>query len=261
MRTILILLVLVAAIAAALVFVGVRPMSAPAPAEGQLPPETTAPGPSQTTPTATPVLVQIDRTMARTPANGGSAVVLFTEDPAIEERNLVTCINLWNTLDSATTSEIQVGLRRAADGAVEALRPTYWPTTSIVRAAEPACESLMAAYDYARARTIRAKYGLTSEGPYLVVARTDEQAAATINLTGKSDREIADLIAYFRDGFAYQADIWDPARMAPERKTATLAIFFGPRFRESLTNALSLVSSPAARAGCSLGDLADAPCS
>lgn len=206
----------------------------------------------------TPVVAQIDRTMARTPANGGSAVVLFTPGPA--DRNLVTCVNIWGMLDSATASEIQIGLRKAEDGTVEALRPLYWLTTAVDPSPEPQCETLMASYDYARAETVRRKQGLSGEGPHLVVSRDDERTAAVIDLTGRSDREIADLVRYFRDGFAYRNDIWDPALAAPDQRRSALSGFFGARFRETFVTSVSLVLNPAARAGCALGDLADAPC-
>lgn len=209
---------------------------------------------------ATPVIVEVDRTLARTPANGGSAVVLFSEGAGNSYRNLVTCLNVWNLMDTATTQEVRVGLRKADDGTVEALRPLYWMNRTGAPANEQSCEERMARYDYVRARTIRDKYGLTGAGPYFVVARTDERAAAVIDLAGRNDREVAELVRYFRDGFAFQSDIWDPARNTPEKKRALLATFFGPRFREAFVVALGFLTDPVARAGCRLGDLKDAPC-
>ena len=209
---------------------------------------------------ATPVIVEIDRTQERRPANGGSSVVLFSEGAANAYRNTVTCVNVWNLMDTATTQEVRVGVRKADDGTVEALRPLYWLNKAATPAGEHPCSQRMANYDFTRAKTIRDKYRLTGAGPYFVVARTDEQAAAIIDLAGKSDREVADLVRYFRDGFAFQNDIWDPARSEPARKRALLATFFGARFRESLVASLGFISSPAARAGCRLGDLTDAPC-
>ena len=73
-------------------------------------------------------------------------------------------------------------------------------------------------------------------------------------------REVSDLVRYFRDGFAFQNDIWDPARADATKKRALLVSFLGARFRETLLASLGFVT-PVARAGCSLGDLRDAPCS
>lgn len=209
---------------------------------------------------ATPVIVEIDRTQERRPANGGSSVVLFSDGAANANRNLVTCVNVWNLMDTATTQEIRVGIRKADDGTVEALRPLYWLNRTATPPAERDCSERLANYDFVRAKTIRDKYRLTNAGPYFVVARSDEQAAAIIDLTGRSDREIADMVHYFRDGFAFQNDIWDPARSEPAQKRALLSAFFGSRFRESLVASLGFIANPAARAGCRLGDLKDAPC-
>lgn len=209
---------------------------------------------------ATPVIVEINRDQARNPANGGSSVVLFSDGAANTYRNTVTCLNIWNLMDTATTSEVRVGLRKAEDGTVEALRPMYWLNRTPTTTAEPACADRLARYDYTRAKTIKDKYGLTGQGPYFLVARTDEKMAALIDLSGRSDREVADLVRYFRDGFAFQNDIWDPTRADPAKKRENLVAFFGTRFRESLVATLGFISQPTARAGCRLGDLKDAPC-
>ncbi len=235
--------------------------SAPRANEIQAPPQPrSAPVTRSLRVTATPVIVEIDRTQERRPANGGSSVVLFSEGAANSYRNTVTCVNIWNLMDTATTQEIRVGVRKADDGTVEALRPLYWLNKAATPAAERSCGERMANYDFTRAKTIRDKYRLTNAGPYFVVARTDEQVAAIIDLTGRTDREVADLVRYFRDGFAFQNDIWDPARNDPAKKRALVAGFFGTRFRESLMASLGFISAPAARAGCRLGDLRDAPC-
>jgi hypothetical protein len=209
---------------------------------------------------ATPVIVEINRDQARNPANGGSSVVLFTQGAANTYRNTVTCLNVWNLMDTATTQEVRVGLRKADNGTVEALRPLYWMNRAPTTAAEPSCSDRLARYDYVRAKTIKDKYGLTGAGPYFLVARSDEKMAALIDLSGRTDREVADLVRYFRDGFAFQNDIWDPTRADPTRKRESLTAFFGGRFRESLVAALGFISAPTARAGCRLGDLQDAPC-
>jgi hypothetical protein len=209
---------------------------------------------------ATPVIVEINRDQLRNPANGGSSVVLFTQGAANTYRNTVTCLNVWNLMDTATTQEVRVGLRKAGDGTVEALRPLYWMNRTPTTAAEPSCSDRLARYDYVRAKTIKDKYGLTGAGPYFLVARSDEKMAALIDLTGRTDREVADLVQYFRDGFAFQNDIWDPTRADPSKKRESLTAFFGGRFRESLVAALGFISAPTARAGCRLGDLRDAPC-
>ena len=210
--------------------------------------------------TATPVIVEIARTDERRAANGGSSVVLFSEGAGNAYRNTVTCVNIWNLMDTATTQEVHVGIRKASDGTIEALRPLYWLNRTATPPAQRSCAERIANYDFTRAKTIRDKYGLNRAGPYFVVARSDEQAAAVIDLTGKTDREIADLVRYFRDGFAFQNDIWDPSRADPTKKRSLLVSFFGPRFRESLVASLGFVA-PAARAGCQLGDLRDTPCS
>ena len=232
-------------------------------AEVALPPQTSAPVTRslRRPPVATPVIVPIIRTDQRRAANGGSSVVLFSDGAVNAYRNSVACVNVWNLMDTATTQEVQIGIRKADDGTVEALRPLYWMNKAAADTSAQTCAQRLANYDFARARTIRVKYGLANAGPYFVVARTDEKAAAVIDLTGKTDREIADLVRYFRDGFAFQNDIWDPSRADPTKKRALLVSFFGTRFRESLVASLGFVANPAARAGCSLGDLRDAPCS
>lgn len=228
------------------------------------PPPATESAPSITTRSlrvvATPVIVEINRDQARNPANGGSSVVLFTEGATNTYRNTVTCLNVWNLMDTATTQEVRVGLRKAEDGTVEALRPMYWLNRAPTTAAEPSCSDRLARYDFTRAKTIKDKYGLTGAGPYFLVARADEKVAAIIDLSGRTDREVADLVRYFRDGFAFQNDIWDPTRADPTKKREALTAFFGGRFRETLVAALGFISAPTARAGCRLGDLKDAPC-
>ncbi len=260
MRTFLIVLVVLAVLA----FLGLRMMGSNMPAEmggeSEPAPSTDVTQPGAPTVTATPVVVEIDRTQPRQPANGGSAVLLFTDAPQAAERNMITCLNVWNLMDPATTEEVRIGLRKSEDGVVEALRPLYWLNRTALPAGEHDCSQLMANYDFPRARTVRDKFGLTDAGPYFVVSRADEQVAAVIDLTGRSDREIADLVRYFRDGFAYQNDIWDPARSEVTARRAQIASFFGTRFRESFVSAVGSITSPAVRVGCRLGDLADAPC-
>ena len=220
--------------------------------------EVTTPGTPAVVPTG--VIVEIDRTQPRQPANGGSAVLLFTDTPQVSDRNMITCLNVWNLMDSATADEMRIGLRKSDDGAVEALRPLYWLNKTALPAGEHNCNDLMAHYDFARARTVHDKLGLTGAGPYFVVSRADEQVAAIIDLTDRNDREIADLVRYFRDGFAYQSDIWEPARSDVAARRAQVASFFGDRFREIFVTAIGSISGPAAHAGCQLGDLSDAPC-
>lgn len=257
MRGFLILLVIAAAVCGVLYWYGgsfkLPPKSPPAATE------TPAPAPVAVTPTAaaSPV-VDIARGQVRAGANGGSAVVLFTDTPDVRDRNTVACLDIWDVLDPANTDELKVGQRKGADGATEQLRPLYWTSVTPLSTGEHGCDERMAKYDYARAATLRAKYGLTNAGPYLLVARADETAIATIDMTGLGDREIADLARYYRDGFAYEGDIWDPARVT--RQPAAMATFFGARFQDSLAVALGFVANPAAHAGCPLGDLADPPC-
>ena len=216
----------------------------------------------------TPVIVEIDRAHQRDSANGGSAVVLFSNAPDVAARNDVVCREIWARMNTATAAEVRVGVRRDADGDVEALRPLYWlydpPLTGAATHGGSRwanCAQRLAAYDYVRAGILRNKYGLRSDGPYFLVTRADEQAAAVIDLTGRSPADAAKLVRFFRDGFAFRGDVWDPGLAQEKRKHDLLADILGADFRDSLIDALGYVAAPAARAGCRLGDLNDAPCS
>ena len=164
MRGFLILVLIVAAVGGLLYFYGGSFKSQArrdAPAATETPATDQPSGTGATTPVANPVVVDIVRTQPRAPANGGSAVVLFTDAPDLADRNTVTCLNIWDAMDSATASEIQVGLRKGADGAVEALRPLYWMDVAAMAPGEHGCDERMAKYDYARAQTIRANNNVT----------------------------------------------------------------------------------------------------
>lgn len=205
--------------------------------------------------TTSAVLVEIGAREARKPRNGGSAVVLLstrTEDAA---RNLRVCRALFRALDTATTGEITTGQRRTEEGGIEKLRPVYWLWKG--KAAPPAgdaCPVRVASYDFARAGSIRTKYGLTGRGPYLVVARGDELRAGVVDLGAAPIGDTEDLVRYFRDGFSQEDDIWSPERHTPARAQQSLVAFLG---RAIPGSALTALVRPVAVASCPLGDFFD----
>lgn len=210
-----------------------------------------------------PVIVELQRSQPRRPANGGSSVILFSDVVTVAARNRTTCTQIWSLMDTATVSEVRVGVRRDSAGNVEALRPLYWMVRApAASTAKENCDQRLARYDYARAKTLRQKLGLTTAGPFLVVSRTDERVASVIDLTSRSDQDVKDLVRYFRDGFAFRGDIWDPSLARPETRKASLVAVLGGSVRDSLVGAIAFITKPvqAATSGCVLGDLTDAPC-
>lgn len=205
--------------------------------------------------TMSAVLVEIGAREARKPRNGGSAVVLLSQRTEDAARNLRVCRALFRALDTATTSEITTGQRRTEDGGVEKLRPVYWLWKG--KPAPPAgdaCPVRVASYDFARAGSIRTKYGLTGRGPYLVVARGDELRAGVVDLGAAPIGDTEDLVRYFRDGFSQEDDIWSPERHTPARAQQSLVAFLG---RAIPGAALTALVRPVAVASCPLGDFFD----
>jgi len=242
---------------------GTTPMSTtiaqPKPAPGK-PPAASAPQPAGGANggierTLAAVLVEIGPKDARSPRNGGSAVVLLSERSEDGARNLKLCRALFRALDTATTREIATGERKTAEGDIEKLRPVYWlwkvkPTP----AADDACPARIANYDFARAYKVRTKYGLTGRGPYLVIARSDEQRAGVVDLGAAQEKDADDLVRYFRDGFSQDKDIWQPERHTPARANSSLMAFLG---RAVPSAAITTLIRPVATAACPLGDFFD----
>lgn len=219
-------------------------------------PETTASTPPVTQEVAIrPVLVDVLRNQPRTPSNGGSAVILLT--PA-SPRNAALCAILHRTFSATTLADARVGLRRDANGEVEALRPVYWPTTA---ANPPAatCEQRLRGYDFPRATGIRNTYQLTGPGPYLLVVDATGARASSVDLNGKTGAEMTAMVEIFRDAFAYDKGIWDPAA-TPRLRSSVAAGITSRGFAESVLQAFSFAVAPAARAGCAIGDTRDLPC-
>lgn len=202
-----------------------------------------------------PALVDILRNQPRSPSNGGSAVIVLN---GASDRNVALCAIVVSRFSTATLAEARVGLRRDSSGAVEALRPVYWPTLH-PNAAGATCQQRVAAYDFPRATVIRDKYQLTGPGPYLLVVNTEGARASSIDLNGKSPAEMAALVDIFRDAFAYEKGVWDPAA------TARLRSSIGSRlmsrgFADTILQAMAFAVAPAARAGCAFGDARDTAC-
>ncbi len=202
-----------------------------------------------------PALVDILRNQPRTPSNGGSAVIVLN---GASDRNLTLCTIVMARFSAATLTEARVGLRRDSSGAVEALRPVYWPTQQ-PNAPGATCQQRIAVYDYPRATVIRDKYGLTGPGPYLLVVNTEGARASSIDLNGKSPAEMAALVDVFRDAFAYEKGVWDPAAEARLR-TSIGSRLISRGFADTILQAMAFAVAPAARAGCAFGDARDTAC-
>lgn len=206
-----------------------------------------------------PVLVQIGRATSRYNQNGGHAVVLLQD--TTHTRNLQLCEALLRHFDDAPLSDVLVGLRREADGSVSALRPIYWPVNERLQVSGSACSQRLLRYDYNRARTIRDKLAITGDGPYLVVTRSDERAAAIINLTGMSAAQIEQATRYFSASFSQRGDVWNPQQFTPRERERSLIATFGADFPRVLLAAVGFYSAAATGAGASVsgcrGDLSD----
>ncbi|MBI1251175.1 MAG: hypothetical protein GC189_06870 [Alphaproteobacteria bacterium] len=200
----------------------------------------------------TPVLVEIRPTEARTPRQGGSAVVILGPD-TFGEQNAAVCVELYRRFDEARRSEVLVGARRGENGETELLRPIYWPL-SVRSGPEPQmCLERIQGYDFARATALKRKFGLTAAGPFLVVERFEpsrgETLAAVIDMTRLRADDIAAAVQYFSEGFSQRNDIWDPQIYEPARQRQDIASFFGvdrPAFHARLLQVTQHVGCPLA---------------
>lgn len=218
-----------------------RPVQRPSPPPAPVPepPPPPAPGqPRSTQITIKPVLVQINRQTARENQNGGHAVVLLRDTPAVRARNLATCEAMLRHFDDAPISEVRVGVRREADGSISALRPIYWPVNERVTVVGDRCAQRLQRYDFTRAATIRDKLRIAGDGPYLVVSRSDERLAATIDLSGMSSGDVEKAVVYFRDGMSQRGNVWDPQSFTRQRQEQSLIASFGVNFPRVLLAAV-----------------------
>ncbi|MBI1251173.1 MAG: hypothetical protein GC189_06860 [Alphaproteobacteria bacterium] len=231
-------------------------------AEMRAPASTTAPVPRMQERTLTPVVVELQHDQARTPRQGGSAVVLLG-DPAVAllaRRNLALCEALYTTFDQATREQVEVGVRRDAEGQVQLLRPIYWLARTLTAGAPGAegCARRLQAYDYPRAAVIKSKFRLSGTGPYLIVERNDQSATervvAVIDLSRTRDADVVNMVRYFRDGFVQRGDIWNPGIYAPDRTRGDLTAFFGAPVQFGLLPRLVRVTH---HVGCPLANLLD----
>jgi hypothetical protein len=201
-----------------------------------------------------PVLVELAAGEPRTPRNGGSAVVLLSENVADRDLNLSLCRALFRNFDTATTGEVLTGERRNDRGEIEQLRPLYWLLKDQSAATGDKCVSRVARFDFERAWKIRSKFVLNGRGPYLLIARADERRAGLVDLSGANTADVADLVRYFRDGFSQQGDVWTKDT-PPAESQANLTAYLGRAVRLLDMPKLILVST--VRAGCPLGNFLD----
>jgi hypothetical protein len=218
-----------------------------------------AAAPKVVAPGLIPTIVELATSEERVPQNGGSAVVIFAGHPSVATRNHTTCLYLWDLWDHESVSDRDIGRRRTEEGRVQTIRPLYWLMKSPDLGPHASCERRLAGYDYARATVVRRKHGLVDSGPYLIVSRKDEKNASVIDLTGRSDREIAALVGYFRTGFVFEKDIWSGGRSTAEDQAA-LASRHGENAAAKLATAIKIITKPPARSNCPLGDLMDKAC-
>ena len=203
-----------------------------------------------------PVLVELGPTEARFARHGGSGMVLLSETTADEALNLSLCHALFKAFDTATSAEVEAGERRR-DDQIQLLRPLYWPLKDLSRPALGAdkCTHRIAHYDFVRAWKVRSKLGLSGRGPYLLVIRADETRAGLVDFTGIAEKDVPDLVRYFRDGFSQENDIWTPERHGPDAERVALTSFMGHPLQLAALPRLVVVS--VVRAGCPLGDFFD----
>jgi len=210
-----------------------------------------------------PVLVQIGRTSARMNQNGGHAVVLLQNAAALRTRNLQLCESLLRNFDDAPLSDVEVGLRREADGTVSALRPIYWPVNERLQVRGSACSQRLLRYDFDRAQVIRDKLNLTGAGPYPVVTRSDERQAAIIDLTGMNATQIEQATRYFSVGLSQRGEVWNPQQFTPREQERSLVAVFGRDFPRVVLAAIRVTSAAGTTAGAAasgvgcLGDMTD----
>jgi hypothetical protein len=194
----------------------------------------------------TAVMTELLPPDARRAQNGGAAMVLLTNAPAQQGRNLALCRALWTQLESATTDEVATGVRKV-DGVVQILRPVYWfmranrqPTST----GPEVCETRLANYHFARASTILQRMQLTGTGPWLAVVRTDDRAAGVIDLSRATDAELSLWVRYFKDSYSKRDRIWAPETNTPEAVQRDLIAFFGDSVVRTLTAAPRAVFRP-----------------
>jgi hypothetical protein len=189
------------------------------------------------------VMTELLPTDQRRAQNGGAAIVLLTAAPGQSARNAALCSALFTQLDTATTGEIDVGVRRV-DGVVQILRPVYWfmRTNRQGQGVGPeGCTARLQNYHFARARSIMTQVGLTGEGPFLAVVRTDDRAAGVIDLSRASPGEIAQWVRYFRESYSKRDRIWAPETSSPEATRRDLIAYFGDQVYRTLTTAPRVV--------------------
>ena len=203
-----------------------------------------------------PVLVELGPAEPRYARNGGSGVVLLSENPADQALNLTLCRALFKTFDTANIGDVKAG-EREKDDKLELLRPLYWPLKDLTRPAlgDDKCAHRVAHYDFTRAWKIRSKLGLNGRGPYLLVIRADESRAGLVDFAGVADKDTPNLVRYFREGFAQEDDIWSPARHENAVERAALTKYLGASFQLGSLPRLVIVS--VARAGCPLANTMD----
>jgi hypothetical protein len=206
------------------------------------------------------VVVSLKRDQPRQPANGGSAVVLLRSSPPSSYENLAVCRALKNYFPTAKPDQIAVGLGRGPDGAIKAFRPIYWLAKGDTPFERGDCANLVLQYDFDRADVIRKKYNLAGTGPSLLVVRADETQAAALDLANRSASDIGKFVQLFGKGLAFEKDVWDPSVTPPEKQRELVQSTFGNEFRDALMAAFAFVASPAAQAGCRLGDVKDLAC-
>lgn len=164
------------------------------------------------------VMTELLPTDQRRAQNGGAAMVLLTATPAQASRNLALCQALFTQLDGATTGEIDVGVRKV-DGVVQILRPVYWFARGNRQpkdAGPTVCETRLQNYHFARARAVMASVGLSGDGPFLAVVRTDDRAAGVIDLSTLSSADIGHMVRYFRESYSKRDRIWAPENNTPQ---------------------------------------------
>lgn len=219
---------------------GDGPTAAPSPGAPPGPGSNTgsAPGPGGNTGAApvrtvmTAVMTELLPTDQRRAQNGGAAMVLLTNTPAQAGRNAALCRALYTQLDTATTGEVDVGVRNQ-NGVVQILRPVYWfmranrqPTS----AGPEACNARLANYHFNRAATVTQRLGLVGQGPWLAVVNSSDTAAGFIDLSRASETEIAMWVKYFKESYSHRNQIWQPAQNPQGAPDAQLTAFLQREF-------------------------------
>lgn len=184
---------------------------------------------------------------------------LLTTSQSAALRNQLLCAELWSALSAVDVQELKVGVRQGSAGQLQVYRPVYWP----YKAGSPRnedCSERLQNYDYTRARTVLTKLSLSGAGPFLLVSREDETVSSILTISANNLPQIVQAVRFFRDGFAFRENVLDMRPRALTTEYFHTNDELGARFRRRLLASLSFVANPAARAGCRLGDLKDAPC-